>query len=147
MLENNNGGVFATALQHNGHLIDAIEEIEQQRDGMRRIEQGVTEIRELFQDMAMLVDLQQETLDVIEHNVTTAVQHTKKAEEQIQNAEDHAKAARKVPTPTFSTSAIPIPIAVSTKTSVLSTIPTTITIANIDVIFVCDRNNGIFLVC
>lgn len=91
------GGVFELALAHNVHLVDAIDDIEQQRDGMRRIQEGVMEIRELFDDMAMLVDIQQETLDNIEHNVVNATQFTQKAEEMVQKAESNQRSARKVP--------------------------------------------------
>jgi syntaxin 1B/2/3 len=76
-------------------LVDAVAELEERHERMRRIEQGVREILELFQDLATLVELQQEHLDNIEQNVSQAKNYTQEAEKELQKAETSQKKARK----------------------------------------------------
>jgi t-SNARE complex subunit (syntaxin) len=83
-------------MQMDDQLVDAVKDIEDQHKGMQKIEQGVREIQELFQDMAVLVDLQQETLDVIERNVQDTAKYTREAEKNITQAEVYQKNSRKV---------------------------------------------------
>lgn len=83
-------------MQMDDQLVDAVKDIEDQHKGMLKIEQGVREIQELFQDMAVLVDLQQETLDVIERNVQDTAKYTRDAEKNITQAEVYQKNSRKV---------------------------------------------------
>lgn len=54
------------------------------------------EIFELFKDLATLVDLQQESLDVIENRILKAKNYTEKAEVELNEAEDYQKKARAV---------------------------------------------------
>ena len=54
----------------------------------------VVEIYELFRDLATLVDLQQESLDVIENRIMHAKNYTEKAEVELQEAEDYQRKAR-----------------------------------------------------
>ncbi len=61
-----------------------------------KLEQQVLEVYELFRDLATLVDLQQESLDVIEHRINKAKDHTEKAEVELNEAEDYQKKARNV---------------------------------------------------
>ena len=98
MLESDNpGAIFQNAMmQMDDTMVDAVKDIEDQHKGMQQIEQGVKEIQELFQDMAVLVDLQQETLDVIERNVQDTAKYTHDAEKNITQAEVYQKQSRKV---------------------------------------------------
>jgi hypothetical protein len=43
-----------------------------------KLEQSVNEIFELFKDLSQLVDLQQESLDVIQHKVQSSKRHAQK---------------------------------------------------------------------
>jgi hypothetical protein len=54
------------------------------------------EIYELFRDLATLVDLQQESLDVIENRIIKAKNYTEKAEVELNEAEEYQKKARAV---------------------------------------------------
>ena len=56
----------------------------------------VLEIYELFRDLATLVDLQQESLDVIENRIIKAKNYTEKAEVELNEAEEYQKKARAV---------------------------------------------------
>eukprot|EP00474_Spongospora_subterranea_P000837 CRZ01295.1 hypothetical protein [Spongospora subterranea] len=88
--------IFQSAVvQMDDRMIDAVQEIEDRHKGMLAIEQGVKEIQELFQDMACLVDLQQESLDVIERNVQDTSKYTRDAEQNMIKAEQHAKNSRR----------------------------------------------------
>jgi len=49
----------------------------------------------LFRDLATLVDLQQESLDVIENRINHAKDYAEKAEVQLQEAEQYQTKARK----------------------------------------------------
>lgn len=59
----------------------------------------VLEIYELFRDLATLVDLQQESLDVIENRIIKAKNYTEKAEVELNEAEEYQKKARAVSQP------------------------------------------------
>lgn len=62
----------------------------------RRVCVQVLEIYELFRDLATLVDLQQESLDVIENRIIKAKNYTEKAEVELNEAEEYQKKARAV---------------------------------------------------
>lgn len=72
-----------------------VREIEQRHVDLLRLEQQVIEINELFKDLSTLVDLQQESLDVIENRIIHAASYTKKAEEQLDQAAIYAAKARR----------------------------------------------------
>jgi syntaxin 1B/2/3 len=76
-------------------LVDAVAELEERHERMRRIEQGVREILELFQDLATLVEVQQEHLDNIEQNVASAKNYTQEGEKELVKVEQSQKKARK----------------------------------------------------
>ncbi len=54
------------------------------------------EIYQLFQDLATLVDIQQEALDVIENRVQMAKDYTEKAVVELKKGEEYQKKAQKV---------------------------------------------------
>jgi t-SNARE complex subunit (syntaxin) len=74
---------------------EAVQAIEERHVDILRLEQQVHEVYELFRDLATLVDLQQESMDVIERRIRTAGEYTHKAEEELGNAEKLQKKARK----------------------------------------------------
>ncbi len=76
------------------NLQDVVRVIEERHADIMRLEQQVLEIYELFRDLAVLVDLQQESLDVIENRIMHAKNYTEKAEVDLQEAEEYQKKAR-----------------------------------------------------
>lgn len=70
--------------------------IEERHLDIMKLERQVLEIYELFRDLATLVDLQQESLDVIENRIMNAKDYTEKAEVELHEAEDYQKKARAV---------------------------------------------------
>jgi len=71
------------------------EEIRRREEGIRGLEQDVKEVAEMFTDLANLVNEQQETLDMIDNNITAAKNKTGAAHEQLRQAEDQQKKSRK----------------------------------------------------
>jgi len=76
-------------------LEDVIQEIEERHQDVLKLERQVMEIYELFRDLAQLVDIQQDSLDVIETRVTNAKNYTEKAERELVEAEHYQTQARK----------------------------------------------------
>jgi syntaxin 1B/2/3 len=76
-------------------LVDAVAELEERHEKMKQIEQGVREVLELFQDLATLVELQQEHLDNIEQNVAKSKNYTQQAEQELIKAKASQDRARK----------------------------------------------------
>jgi len=71
------------------------EEIRRREEGIRGLEQDVKEVAEMFNDLANLVNEQQETLDMIDNNITAAKNKTGAAHGQLVQAEDQQKKSRK----------------------------------------------------
>lgn len=76
------------------NVADQIRLIEERHLDILKLEHQVLEIYELFRDLATLVDLQQESLDVIENRIIHAKNYTEKAEVELQEAEEYQKKAR-----------------------------------------------------
>lgn len=72
-----------------------VEAIRQRTDGIKKIERDVLELHEMFQDLKLLVDEQQESIDTIEKNVVDARMQTEKGHEELIQAEEYQKKARK----------------------------------------------------
>lgn len=75
-------------------LKDVVAEIEQRHLDIVRLAQQVAEVAELFKDLAALVDMQQESLDVIEGHVMNSGDYIHRGELELREAEDYAKKAR-----------------------------------------------------
>jgi len=60
-----------------------------------KLEKKVAEIYQLFCDLALLVDLQQESLNIIEVRVQKATDYTKNGHEELKVADKYSKSARK----------------------------------------------------
>lgn len=60
-----------------------------------QIEQSVAELHDLFLDMAILVESQGQVLDVIEHNVNSAILDTGAGVEELASSNRHQKKGRK----------------------------------------------------
>jgi len=76
------------------NLKNVVHDIEERHLAILKLEHQVLEIYELFKDLATLVDLQQESLDVIENRILKAKNYTEKAEVELQEAEEYQKKAR-----------------------------------------------------
>jgi len=76
------------------NLQNVVQEIEERHLDILKLEHQVLEIYELFRDLATLVDLQQESLDVIENRILKAKNYTEKAEVELNEAEEYQKKAR-----------------------------------------------------
>lgn len=72
-----------------------LEEIRRKEQGIRNIEKDVTEIAEMFRDLDTLVNEQQDNIDTIESNITTARDETAAAQKELVKAEDLQRKARK----------------------------------------------------
>jgi len=91
----NPGEFLKEAMGLSDALVDAVAELEERHERMKRIEQGVKEIQELFQDLALLVDEQAEHIDNIERNVAQTSKYTEQAEKELLKAEKTQKRSRK----------------------------------------------------
>lgn len=76
-------------------LDDVVRDIENRHQGIIKLEQQVQEVYQLFQDLATLVDMQQETLDHIEHRVSLAKGYAEKAQEELVKGEEYQVKARR----------------------------------------------------
>jgi len=72
-----------------------LEAIRLRTDGIKKIERDVNELHEIYRDLKLLVDEQQESLDTIEQNVTDARGQVENGQEQLLQAEEYQKKARK----------------------------------------------------
>jgi syntaxin 1B/2/3 len=77
------------------NLQDVVRDIEDRHLDILKLERQVLEVYELFKDLATLVDIQQESLDVIENRVQKAKSYVEKGEVELVKAEKHQKGARK----------------------------------------------------
>jgi len=76
-------------------LDDVVRDIEERHQDILKLERQVLEVYELFRDLAQLVDLQQDSLDVIDARIQSAKNYTERAEVELTEAEDYQKKARK----------------------------------------------------
>jgi t-SNARE complex subunit (syntaxin) len=77
-------------------LEQTVDALEQRHIEIRRLEREVRLIADLFKDMATLVDLQQESLDVIEKHISETKKKTEEGEVEVQQAEGWMSKSRKV---------------------------------------------------
>lgn len=77
------------------NLQDTIRDIEERHHDIIKLERQVLEVYELFKDLAVLVDIQQEHLDVIENRVTSAKAYVEHGEKDLISAEKSQNKARR----------------------------------------------------
>jgi syntaxin 1B/2/3 len=75
-------------------LQETVRCIEERHLEILKLERQVLEIHELFRDLQALVDLQQESLDVIEKHIIESKNYTEKGEVAINEASDYQNKAR-----------------------------------------------------
>jgi len=89
------GGVFSQALMNKDKHSAAYQEVQQRHQDIQRIEQTLTELAQLFNDMSILVEQQDETLTAIEANATNVEKDTEQGLQYTETAVVSARAARK----------------------------------------------------
>ncbi|KAG9016309.1 Plasma membrane t-SNARE, secretory vesicle fusion [Tulasnella sp. 427] len=92
------GQIFAQALmnsQRYGQSKAAYNEVQERHKDIMKIEQTITELAQLFNDMSVLVEQQDETLNVIEAHAAQVNVDTEAGLKHTEAAVDSAKAARK----------------------------------------------------
>jgi len=77
------------------NLQDVVRDIEDRHLDILKLERQVLEVYELFKDLATLVELQQESLDVIENRIGKAKDYVEKGEEELRDAVTYQSKARK----------------------------------------------------
>lgn len=88
-----NGVIKQALISEN--LEDVVRDIEERHMDILKLEQQVLEVYQLFQDLATLVDIQQESLDVIENRIQHAKAYAVKAEEELHQAEIYQKKSKR----------------------------------------------------
>merc|ERR1719493_14442 len=76
-------------------LLENLAHLEETRDAMRSIEQGVKEILEMWKDFNAILEVQQEQIDSIEANIVKAHVKVKKGVEYLEKGEVYQQKARK----------------------------------------------------
>mmetsp|Transcript_23088 Transcript_23088/g.32571 ORF Transcript_23088/g.32571 Transcript_23088/m.32571 type:complete len:295 (+) Transcript_23088:25-909(+) len=76
-------------------LKEVVRDIEERHNDILKLESQVLEVYELFKDLAMLVEQQQESLDHIQNRIESAQDYVQKGEKQLEQAATHQKKARK----------------------------------------------------
>uniref|UniRef100_A0A6Q2YR57 Syntaxin-7 n=1 Tax=Esox lucius TaxID=8010 RepID=A0A6Q2YR57_ESOLU len=69
--------------------------IQERETSIRRLESDITDINEIFKDLAMMVHEQGDMIDSIEANVETADIHVQNATQQLAQAADYQRKSRK----------------------------------------------------
>lgn len=90
--------VFATALTQSTRYSDArnaYREVQERHEDIKRIAQTMQELQELFNDMAMLVERQDEQIQTIEATAVDVEQNMEGAHKQIEKGVVSAKKARR----------------------------------------------------
>lgn len=86
---------FIAELLISENLEEVVRDIEERHLGILQLERQVLEVYELFKDLATLVDIQQESLDVIENRIGKAKAYVEGGEIQLQQAEVYQQKARR----------------------------------------------------
>merc|ERR1719361_2000927 len=76
-------------------LLENLAHLEETRDAMRSIEQGVKEILEMWKDFNAILEVQQEQIDSIEANIVKSHVKVKKGVEFLKKAEGYQRWERK----------------------------------------------------
>merc|ERR1719499_1002771 len=76
-------------------LLENLAHLEETRDAMKSIEQGVHDILEMWKDFNAILEIQQEQIDSIEANIVRAHVKVKKGVEYLEKGEQYQQKARK----------------------------------------------------
>jgi len=90
-------GIFQQALMSTrmGESKAAYREVQERHEDIKKIEQTIAELAQLFNDMAILVEEQGETINAIEQTTMTVEKDTEQGLQHTEKAKDSARSARK----------------------------------------------------
>ncbi|KAL2758219.1 hypothetical protein ACRALDRAFT_1040270 [Sodiomyces alcalophilus JCM 7366] len=93
-----NEGVFQTALKSNrlGQANSVLGNVRARHSELKRIEDTLAQVAQLFQEMAVLVEQQEPVVDAAEQNAQSTVENLQKGNEQVEVANKHARNRRKL---------------------------------------------------
>ncbi|KAF7542321.1 hypothetical protein G7Z17_g11678 [Cylindrodendrum hubeiense] len=93
-----NEGVFQTALRTNrtGHASSVLGNVRARHSELQRIEQTISELALLYQELASVVEQQEPVIQAAETNAINTVENIEKGNEQVKVANDHARRRRKL---------------------------------------------------
>jgi len=97
-IESGDTQIFAKAIldtERKNQAKSALAYIESKSNDIKRLEQSIQELHNLFLDMAIMVEAQGELIDQIEYNVTQSVDNTRVAVENLRGANKYQKKSRK----------------------------------------------------
>ncbi|KAK4512226.1 serine/threonine protein phosphatase Pzh1 [Mucor velutinosus] len=89
--------IFAQSLMQatrRGHAKAVLSEVQNRHDDIKNIEKTIVELHQLFMDMSLLVERQQETVNAVEQNAETAAVQLKEGTNLVNRAIMSAKATR-----------------------------------------------------
>ncbi|OAA45669.1 t-SNARE [Metarhizium rileyi] len=91
-------GVFQDALMNNrsDQATEVLGNVRARHMDLQRLEQEVAEIAMLFQELAAMVEQQEETIMATEQNAENTVDNMEAGNQQVKVATDHARRARKL---------------------------------------------------
>jgi t-SNARE complex subunit (syntaxin) len=95
IVEEGNADQVIKQMHSGGEVQDVVKDIELRHKEILGLERQVLEVYELFKDLALLVDTQQESLDIIEKRIGSAKAHVADAESQLEIAESYQRKSRK----------------------------------------------------
>jgi len=96
--DENNGQIFSQALMNSnryGESRAAYREVQERHEDIKRIEKTLGELAQLFNDMSVLVEQQDETINVIETQAAGVEKDTEVGLQYTEKAVESARAARK----------------------------------------------------
>jgi t-SNARE complex subunit (syntaxin) len=75
--------------------IDSLEYIERRHRDFIKLSNSVAELYELFQELSILTDFQNDLIDNIQHNVSDTVAYVKKGNDELKKAREYSTKSRK----------------------------------------------------
>lgn len=75
--------------------LDELRELREREEAVRRIESDIVDVNQIFNELAILVQDQGETIDTIDANIGTALNQVEEGTTQLQKAVVHQQKARK----------------------------------------------------
>ncbi|XJO72660.1 hypothetical protein BDV3_003752 [Batrachochytrium dendrobatidis] len=96
-LDSRNGPVFSQEMLSSrvGEQRRALQEVQGRHVELRKMEESIEELAQLFQDMQVLLTAQQTTIDTIDTHVENAVTYVQEGDKELTQAIRHREASRK----------------------------------------------------
>ncbi|CAG8645846.1 9749_t:CDS:2, partial [Paraglomus occultum] len=98
-LDNEEGTqVFAQSLMQStryGAAREALKEVQQRHDDIKKIEKTIEELANLFEEMQLMVEVQDTQIDQIEQHANDVEQNLSSGVDNVGKALEHAKSARR----------------------------------------------------